>query len=262
MSKSKKGIIGLIVIIIIIVGVFLINKNIKSRQVNNNIESEAEKSSSKIEEKNGIINETKEKDLADEVESYSNTTNNIKNIIDTGINTSIDTTTYPKQLNDKELKEIEKYLNLKENNGFVSPYNIYTKPEEINLNVIFYDAFALEGGNTSLSEDELNAYKKAGRFGDTDIRKVTTKEAKERYLEKTGENLTNISTRLNWIYLSQYDAYYTEGGDTGMVSVTCLSGVENQDEISVIEIIAGDTKEEVTLKKNGNNYLFVSNIKK
>lgn len=262
MRKSKKVIIGLIVIIIIIVGVFLINKNIKTRQVNNNIGSEAEKSSSKIEEKNEIINGTKENDLADEVESYSNNTTNIKNIIDTGINTSIDTTTYPKQLNDKELKEIEKYLNLKENNGFVSPYNIYTKPEEINLNVIFYDAFALEGGNTSLSEDELNAYKKAGRFGDTDIRKVTTKEAKERYLEKTGENLTNISTRLNWIYLSQYDAYYTEGGDTGMVSVTCLSGVENQDEIYVIEIIAGGTKEEVTLKKNGNNYLFVSNIKK
>ena len=130
------------------------------------------------------------------------------------------------------------------------------------MHVIFYDAFTLPQGNSSLSEDELNAYKATGRPGNTDIRKVTTAQAEQRFLEKTGEPLTNLKSRLSWVYLEKYDAYYTEGGDTGMVNVVALSGVKNHDGTYVVNINAGDTDETVTLKKSGGNYLFVSNIAK
>ncbi len=257
MSKLSKFIIAIIVIVLIVLGALYINQNINNEE-NNNLESGAGNSLAEIIEENETNNESNNT-------SDSKETNNEKIIKNQEnneyTNAKPEKVIYPVNLTTSELKEIEEYLNQKENNGFVSPYNTYTKPSEINLNTIFYDAFALEGGNNSLSEDELNAYKAMGRYGDTDIRKVTTEQAKQRYLEKTGETLTNLSSRLNWIYLEQYDAYYTEGGDTGMVDVKCLSGLKNEDGTYVVKINAGNVNETVILKKNGDNYLFISNVK-
>ena len=246
MNKIIKLIIAIIVIILIMIGALYINNNIKNNEHNNSLENDTGYDSDKK------IEENETNDLNIEEGTSENTNQNEYNA---------HKTIYPLELTNGELKEIEEYLNQKENNGFVSPYNNYTKPNEINLNTIFYDAFLLEGGNNSLSEDELNAYKATGKYGDTDIRKVTTEEAKKRFFEKTGETLTNISSRLNWVYLKQYDAYYTEGGDTGMVDVKCKSGLKNEDGTYEIKINAGNVDETIKLKKKGNTYLFISNVK-
>ena len=235
-----------------------ISENEVSSQTNTDSTNNISTSSATTSNNNGNNNASTNSNSNANSDTNKNSDTNANSDTDKNSN-AIKTTT---NLTKSELDEIESYLNKTENNGFVSPFNTYSNPNEINLHVIFYDAFTLPQGNSSLSEDELNAYKATGRPGNTDIRKVTTAQAEQRFLEKTGEPLTNLKSRLSWVYLEKYDAYYTEGGDTGMVNVVALSGVKNHDGTYVVNINAGDTDETVTLKKSGGNYLFVSNIAK
>ena len=46
-----------------------------------------------------------------------------------------------------------------------------------------------------------------------------------------------------------------------MVDVRCLSGLKNEDGTYVVKINAGNVNETVILKKKGDNYLFISNVK-
>lgn len=285
--KNWVKVLIILIIVIVVIGICLIvnlntNNNSENLEVDN-LPEMVENTETNTEENNISENEVSSQtntDSTNNISTSSATTSNnnastnsnsnanldTKKNSDTDANSdtgknsnAIKTTT---NLTKSELNEIESYLNKTENNGFVSPFNTYSNPSEINLNVIFYDAFTLPQGNSSLSEDELNAYRATGRPGNTDIRKITTAQAEQRFLEKTGEPLTNLKSRLSWVYLEKYDAYYTEGGDTGMVNVVALSGVKNPDGTYVVNINAGDTDETVTLKKNGSSYLFVSNIAK
>lgn len=283
--KNWVKVLIILIIVIVVIGICLIvnlntNNNSENLEVDN-LPEMVENTETNTEENNISENEVSSQTNTDSTNSLSTSSattsnNNGNNNASTSSNSNANSNTNKNSDTDKnsnaiktttnltksELNEIESYLNKTENNGFVSPFNTYSNPSEINLHVIFYDAFTLPQGNSSLSEDELNAYRATGRPGNTDIRKVTTAQAEQRFLEKTGEPLTNLKSRLSWVYLEKYDAYYTEGGDTGMVNVVALSGVKNHDGTYVVNINAGDTDETVTLKKSGDNYLFVSNIAK
>ena len=245
MNKSSKIIIILLIVLIIAVlgvGGYIVFKMNDKEEKNDNTQV--------------VQNDSNQPKINNESVKNENIRNeNVKS----GGSSNTETTT----LTSAELKEIETYLNETVNNGFANPYNTYSKPEEIKLDTIFYDSFAV-GENNEISEEEMNAYKQKGGDGTTDLRKVTTKQAEQRFLEKTGEKLTNLKSRLNWTYIEKYDAYYTEGGDTGMMNIKCESGTKTSDGKYVIKIKADAWNDQyvystLTMKKSGNNYIFVSN---
>lgn len=127
----------------------------------------------------------------------------------------------------EQLKKYEKDFNSFEINGFIVSTNTYTKPSDINLEEVFYNG---AGFNNEISKEELEEYKKITRYNETDIIKITTKQAEELYYNNTGEKLTNLNERLkNWTYIEKYDAYYNEVSDTNFESVSCIEGIMNEE---------------------------------
>lgn len=118
-----------------------------------------------------------------------------------------------------EIKHYEEWFN-DYANGFIINTNNYEKPNEINLNALFYNTSVGE-----ISEEEILEYSKVEEYIHGDMRKLTTEEAKGIYENNTGEELTNLRDRLNeWVYLEKYDAYYMEAGDTNHQIVKVISG--------------------------------------
>lgn len=91
--------------------------------------------------------------------------------------------------------------------------------------------------------------------------------------EKLGKTYSDVIERLTnngYVYNSQYDAIYTMHGDTANDTIECVSGTKTSDGKYEINgnyknLKYNNSKEKVksftlTLQKQGDNYLFVSNI--
>lgn len=237
MKKSSKIIIALLIVLIIAIlgvgGYFIIKLNGEEKQNTNK----------------AVVNE----DSSNSAKITNSSDSNVKNETSEKKETTSTETTL---LTTAELKEIETFLNKSENNGFVLTDNLYSKPSEINLNMAFMTNF-WTGEENKITNTEINSYREKGGSGTTDMKKITTKQAEQFYLEKTGENLTDLKSRLNWIYLEKYDAYYTEAGDAWNIDIKCVGGTKTSHGKYVITIYT-DGYDTVTLKKNGNNYVFIS----
>lgn len=135
---------------------------------------------------------------------------------------NIDETIY----NSEYLKKYEKDFNTLAINGFITSTNAYTKPNEMNLEQVFYNG---AGFDNEVSTEELEEYKKLTRYHGTDIVKITTEQAETLYHQHTGEKLENLKKRLkNWIYIEKYDAYYHEISDTNFETISCIKGIMNE----------------------------------
>lgn len=237
MDKSSKIIIALLIIILIVVlvlgGYEIYSLNQKVVQQESKITALSEK------------------------ESYS----------DKAIQNSNNTLANSKRaLTNIELNELEHFFNKDSVNGFIFSENTYTKPIEINLEYVFYYG---AGYKNEVTREEFSEYKKISEYYNTDIIKITTEQAKTLYEQHTGEELNNLTERLsNWIYLEQYDAYYTEVSDTIYEKVTCESGtIDESNMIYTVKISNGNT---ITVQKVENDdigetdketYIFKSNVK-
>lgn len=127
----------------------------------------------------------------------------------------------------EQLKKYEKDFNTFGINGFIVSTNTYNKPSEIDLEEVFYSG---AGFNNEISKEELEEYKKVTKYHETDMVKITTKQAEELYYNNTGEKLWNLKERLkNWTYIEKYDAYYNEVSDTNFESVSCIEGIMNEE---------------------------------
>lgn len=127
----------------------------------------------------------------------------------------------------EQLKKYEKDFNTFGINGFIVSTNTYNKPSEIDLEEVFYSG---AGFNNEISKEELEEYKKVTKYHETDMVKITTKQAEELYYNNTGEKLWNLRERLkNWTYIEKYDAYYNEVSDTNFESVSCIEGIMNEE---------------------------------
>ena len=127
----------------------------------------------------------------------------------------------------EQLKKYEKDFNTFGINGFIVSTNTYNKPSEIDLEEVFYSG---AGFNNEISKEELEEYKKITKYHETDMVKITTKQAEELYYNNTGEKLWNLRERLkNWTYIEKYDAYYNEVSDTNFESVSCIEGIMNEE---------------------------------
>ncbi len=175
-------------------------------------------------------------------------------------------TTYEKgasQVSSSELSEIEQMLNTMEVNGFVS-YNFFDTINDIDLNLVFREYNYGKFDNTEIVDEYQNLYGEVY----TGLSVVSPKEIKETYRKYTGTNISDseIKSRLNFDYLQKYDVYCNMHGDTSYYAVKCVDGIKKSDNTYIITLDYGnDYYHEVkssilTLKKNKNSYIFVSNV--
>lgn len=186
-------------------------------------------------------------------EKQESTTSNITNV-ETEKKENINETEYISEY----LKKYEKDFNTFAINGFIISTNTYTKPNEIDLEQVFYNG---AGFNNKVSLEEIEEYKKVKEYHETDIVKVTTQQAEKLYFDNTGERLENLKERLkSWTYIEKYDAYYHEVSDTNFERVSCIKGIMNEQN-KVIEIQLSNNRT-ISIKidyEKGTHYIISNN---
>ena len=167
----------------------------------------------------------------------------------------------PRQLKEEELRYFEQYLNQADNYGFL--LSEYKTPEYLNLNEVFYSGAGLE--QSAMTGEERDAFLNAVGQTEimTDMVRLDKKQIDAFLLDKTGLTLDQMKTGLGWVYLPQYDRYYTQHGDTNIRSFFCPKGEADGNLYRVWCLSDGYTQFSqecmVTLKKESSGYQFLSN---
>ena len=167
----------------------------------------------------------------------------------------------PSQLKEEELRYFEQYLNQADNYGFL--LSEYKTPEYLNLNEVFYSGAGLE--QSAMTGEERDAFLNAVGQTEimTDMVRLDKKQIDAFLLDKTGLTLDQMTTGLGWVYLPQYDRYYTQHGDTNIRSFFCPKGEADGNLYRIWCLSDGYTQFSqecmVTLKKESSGYQFLSN---
>lgn len=167
----------------------------------------------------------------------------------------------PRQLKEEELRYFEQYLNQADNYGFL--LSEYKTPEYLNLNEVFYSGAGLE--QYAMTGEERDAFLNAVGQTEimTDMVRLDKKQIDAFLLDKTGLTLDQMKTGLGWVYLPQYDRYYTQHGDTNIRSFFCPKGEADGNLYRIWCLSDGYTQFSqecmVTLKKESSGYQFLSN---
>lgn len=165
-----------------------------------------------------------------------------------------------------ELLQIEEMLNTREANGFVV-WNFYNQVEDIDLDMVFreYNYGYENVYGQELIDEYLMEYDLEELY--TGLSAVSSKEIKGIYKKYTGKDISDseIRNRLSYFYSPKYDVYCNMHGDTSYQPVKCVKGIIEANNTYVITVDLdpdfGERKPtELTLKKNGDSYIFVSNI--
>lgn len=167
----------------------------------------------------------------------------------------------PRQLKEEELRYFEQYLNQADNYGFL--LSEYKTPEYLDLNEVFYSGAGLE--QYAMTGEERDAFLNAVGQTEimTDMVRLDKKQIDAFLLDKTGLILDQMKTGLGWVYLPQYDRYYTQHGDTNIRSFFCPKGEADGNLYRIWCLSDGYTQFSqecmVTLKKESSGYQFLSN---
>ena len=167
----------------------------------------------------------------------------------------------PRQLKEEELRYFEQYLNQADNYGFL--LSEYKTPEYLDLNEVFYSGAGLE--QSAMTGEERDAFLNAVGQTEimTDMVRLDKKQIDAFLLDKTGLILDQMKTGLGWVYLPQYDRYYTQHGDTNIRSFFCPKGEADGNLYRIWCLSDGYTQFSqecmVTLKKESSGYQFLSN---
>ena len=167
----------------------------------------------------------------------------------------------PRQLKEEELRYFEQYLNQADNYGFL--LSEYKTPEYLDLNEVFYSGAGLE--QYAMTGEERDAFLNAVGQTEimTDMVRLDKKQIDAFLLDKTGLTLDQMKTGLGWVYLPQYDRYYTQHGDTNIRSFFCPKGEADGNLYRIWCLSDGYTQFSqecmVTLKKESSGYQFLSN---
>ncbi|MCB7319100.1 YARHG domain-containing protein [Lacrimispora sp. 210928-DFI.3.58] len=161
----------------------------------------------------------------------------------------------------EELAELEKYLNRGDNYGFL--LSDYDGPQEIDLEEVFYNGAGIS--REGLSEEETGAYLAAAGQSEfmTDLVCLSTGDLDAFLQKKTGCSLGSMRRGLSWLYLPEYDSYYTEHGDTNRRGIRCIKGEFSGDECRVWclsdQYSQYNMESILTLKRTVEGVLFQSN---
>lgn len=167
------------------------------------------------------------------------------------------------ELTAEEISFFTEYIQRRENTGFL--LSSYAVPQDIDLGQLLYNGVG--GGNqTQLTDDEAQAYIEAsGQEIYTDIVRFTTTQLDEYLYTKMGIHYEEVSTPLDWLYLPEYDKFYNQHGDTNGHMYECVRGSRKGDIVYLKCFMAGTngilegSETNVTLKKNGDGFLFLVN---
>ena len=245
MKKSTLIVVILIVLAIIGITVYSIMTTEKTKVEK---EEEAKKNSNYIEKQ-------EQQDKKDE--EQPNETNNTENVKNEKV-----------ELTKQELDEFTENLGATkiENNVFLTCE--YNKIEDIDLSKILYSGAGIEitGENVNKEYKEVTGEDGLG----VSVIKLKSDDINAFLKEKTGKTF-DIKSKLSdkIVYSSKYDAYYVERGDTNLALIECTKGSKTSDGKYVIEgkykDLRYNSKDEevksfiVTLQKNDNGYMFISN---
>ena len=168
-------------------------------------------------------------------------------------------------LTQSELDYFTDYFSVSGNNGFL--LSDYDSPADIDLFELFYVGAGIASSWDEIPQEEVDAYLAAIGNEEVflDLLKVTQQQVTDFLFEKTGKVFPPENVLNGWIYLEQYDAFYTEISDTNYNFLTCDSGYKTADGLYVLHFTADEGYGQlvasctVTLYKDGEQYLIVSN---
>ncbi len=166
----------------------------------------------------------------------------------------------------EELQMFDEMIKEYGNYGFL--LSAYDTPADANLNEIFYNGLGAD--QDMITEDEVQAYLEAVGESElfTDFNKITATQLNDILMEKTGLSYEQMNTRLGWTYLPEFDAYYSQHGDTNYRSFNCKEGYTADEKLFVLRVepenygyVDGyhEMPYELILEKNGETYQFRSN---
>lgn len=155
------------------------------------------------------------------------------------------------------------YLNIR--NQFMS--SLYDEPADIDLFALFYCG---SGMTETLTDDEQMAVMAEIGMEESidDLQSPCEKISRANMDEILAEQMdialadTNLLGLENFVYLSQYDAYYFFHGDTNYrENINFSSGERKGDVIQLFydDEFFGDGRKVITLKEKNGDYLFVAN---
>ncbi len=165
-----------------------------------------------------------------------------------------------RQLTNEELQEFTYLINQVDNNGFL--LSEYTDPKNVDLDQVLYNGAGIQ--RESMTQMETNAYLKATGNSEitTDCIRLTKRQIDEFLQKKMGIEMDDITKSFSWVYLSEYDCYIKENGDTNRTVFTCVNGRQVGENKYQLEVAAKEglvSGCEVQINKNGDNYRFISN---
>lgn len=166
-----------------------------------------------------------------------------------------------RELSQEELDELTKFVQEFDNYGFL--LSEYDSPENVELWQVFYNG---AGFGEDMTTQEAEAYLKECNQEEmyTDCVKVSASKAEDLLQQRLGIGLADMNTKMDGVYLKEYDAYYHEAGDTNYTSYVCESG-QVQGNIYTVKFV-NERKDsfpayamETKLEKTADGYHFLSN---
>lgn len=167
-------------------------------------------------------------------------------------------------LDEEELKAIETFLDDEQNNSFL--YCEYQKPSEIDITELLSQGAGLNKEITEVQQKEYNdkIMEKRGMYPQSSLLVAIKKyDVEDMFEEKTGEKLTDIETKLeDWIFIENGKLYAKSFAGNRYSKVDCRMG-KKEGENYIVYTRLDDSPiskyVKVTLKKQGDTYLFVAN---
>lgn len=136
----------------------------------------------------------------------------------------------------------------------------YEQPQDIDLDELYYGGAGLE--QDSMTDEMRTAYEEAsGERIQYDMICLTAEQINQHLQEKTGLTLEQMNTKFkNWTYLSEYDSYCFQVSDINRTFDECTEVTELGNGLVQIKYNrTSDGPGVVTLKKQGDGYLFLAN---
>lgn len=164
-----------------------------------------------------------------------------------------------RNLTEEELNSFKDYFNKTGINGFLTQE--FADSKDINLYILLYNGI---GKQTTITDEEKRDYLNASGMEElyTDLLKIKDDDIKEFLKSNADLDHTKGTSIKNFKYLSKYDAYYHEHGDTSYMEVeNCTNGKldENSNYILNCKFKYDDMGTETKLKNKDDSYIFISN---
>ena len=175
-----------------------------------------------------------------------------------------------REITAEEMQYFTEFIQKGNNYGFL--LSVYDTPADVNLDEVCY--CGLGTSKDEISKEEEEAY--ISQIGPiyTDFLRMTAAELDEFLLETTGLSYEQMNHPLEWWdYFPEYDAYYTETGDTNHRIFICKGGYTVDEKFFVLRMrrgVIGLSEDdyldgyhwmdyELVLERCGDTYQFRSN---